>query len=50
MAKRANVSWVDHKGHRLFGHFVQWSNDYALVRFGPGMKRIHKRNITFEVQ
>ncbi|AVO21443.1 hypothetical protein PBI_NILO_45 [Mycobacterium phage Nilo] len=52
-APRANVSWVDGHGHRLFGTFVCWDpkdSDYAICRTAVGRfkARIHKSNLTYE--
>lgn len=44
----SRVSWMAPDGRRQFGRFIQWSNDYALVRRGPSVFRIHKSDITFE--
>lgn len=43
------VSWFDNSGDRQFGTFVQWDGDFAKVRKGPTILRIHKSNLTFEV-
>lgn len=50
MSKRKDCSWIDEYGFRSFGYFIQWSNDYGIVKTMSGaQKRIHKSDLTFEV-
>ena len=44
-----NCSWVDGHGNRLFGTFIKWEGDYAIVRHIKFRARIYKANLTWEV-
>lgn len=43
-----DCSWPGNFGRRKFGRFLRWDGEFAIVRMGARIGRVHKSKLTFE--